>query len=245
MSSPVLFGDVVDQLIAATPALYSLVLDAPMLVRDFPHPALRRVVAGSSEDLGALFGLGGPLPAVTDLDLQITHASSQQVPVSHWPALQRLDLSRSGPAVFRFFHGLPIKRQLTHVRLPAVRTREDRDLLQAARADMPQLVALDMPPESPWHRSVPAVVLAFADRELIADLQALVPVMERIYETLPVEARLIWDDFWAIAGDGELPANVLVDALAACGPALVDEAWRDVLAALREVAEATVRIGPL
>jgi hypothetical protein len=241
-----LLPDLAEQLIAATPALYALAIDARNLVRAFPHPSLRRVTVESPEDLGTLFGLGDPLPSVTDLDLRVPGLLSSLLPPSHWPALQRLDLSRSeSPHVFRFFHGLPIKRQLTHVRLPALRTREDRDLLQAARADMPLLVALDMPPESPWHANVPAVVLAFADRELIADLQALVPVMERIYETMPVEARLVWDDFWAIAGDGELPANVLADALAACGPALVDAAWRDVLAALRDVPEATVRFRPL
>jgi hypothetical protein len=125
------------------------------------------------------------------LDLRVD-AMANVLPASHFPSLVRLDLSRSWPGVFRLFHGLAIKRQLTHVRLPALRSREDRDLLAAARADMPSLVSLEMPPESPWHANVPAVVLAFGDRELIADLQSLVPVMERVYETLPVDARVIW-----------------------------------------------------
>jgi hypothetical protein len=38
---------------------------------------------------------------------------------------------------------------------------------------------------------------------------------------------------------------VLAEALAACGAALVDVAWREVLVALREVPEANVRISPL
>lgn len=246
MAAAILSPDLAEQLIAATPALYALAIDARTLVRAFPHPALRRISAESTDDLGTLFGLGEPLPAVTDLELRVDGLPARLLPPAHWPALQRLDLGRSeSPHIFRFFHGLAIKQQLTHVRLPALRTREDRDLLQAARADMPQLVTLDMPPESPWHANVPAVVLAFADRELIADLQALVPVMERVYETLPVEARIVWDDFWALAGDGELPADVLADALAACGPALVDEAWRGVLAALRAAPAAVVQLRPL
>jgi hypothetical protein len=243
MATAVLPPDLAEQLIAATPALYALAIDARSLVRAFPHPALRRVSVESIEDLGTLFGLGDPLPAVTDLELRV-EGQPALLPASHWPALVRLDLARS-ESPFRFFHALAIKQQLTHVRLPAPRTREDRDLLQAARAEMPALVALDMPPESPWHANVPAVVLAFADRELIADLQALVPVMERVYETLPVEARIVWDDFWALAGDGELPAGVLADALTACGPALVDEGWRTARDALGARPDVLVTMRPL
>jgi len=246
MSSPIIPVELAAQLVEATPALYTLATGARALLREFPHPSLRRLVIDSHEDIGAILGTGAPLPAVIELDLATTVFGSGMLPAHNWPALRRLDLSRNDAAILRLLRSCGVRHQLTHVRLPELRTQEARDLLTAARAEMPALVKLDVPPIRPWHVAALPMVLAFADEEFIVDPRSLVPAMEHIYDALPVDARMTWDDFWALASadDAEFPANALGEALVACD-AFLDDPWRNAAAALAMHPEAMVQISRL
>lgn len=246
MATPIVPIELAAQLVEATPALYTLATGARALLREFSHPALRRLVTDSHEDIGAILGTGAPMPAVVELDLATTAIGSGMLPAHHWPALRRLDLSRNDSAVLRLLRACGVRHQLTHVRLPELRTQEARDLLAAARAEMPALVTLDVPPMRPWHVAAVPIVLAFADEEFIVDPRTLIPAMEQIYDRLPVDARMTWDDFWALADadDAEFPANALSEALVVCN-AFLDDPWRNAAAALATHPEAMIRISRL
>jgi hypothetical protein len=243
-AQPMIDRDLAAQLVDATPALYSLAISGRNLLADFPHPTLRKVVADSQEDLGPLLA-GAPLPAVTELDLAVTVIGSGMLPADAWPALRKLDLSRNGPSVIRLLQFCGVREQLTHVRLPALRTQEDRDLLNAVRQQLKQL-EIDIPPMRPWDALLVPLLLVFDGEEAMVDPRALVSVMERVYDRLPVDARVAWDDFWALAtSGGEFPASTLAEALAACGDALVDPQWRYATDLLAQHPEAMVEIAPL
>lgn len=243
-AKPMIEPDLAAQLVEATPALYSLAISGRNLLRDFPHPTLRRVVADNQEDLGPILA-GAPLPAVTELDLAVSAIGAGMLPTDAWPALRVLDLSRNGSSIMRLLQFCGVRDQLTHVRLPAIRTQEDRDLLNAVRQQLPRL-EIDIPPMRPWDVALVPLVLAFDGEEAIVDPRALVAVMERVYERLPVDARVAWDDLWLLAtSGGEFPASTLAEALAACGDALVDPQWRYATDLLAEHPEAMVDITPL
>jgi hypothetical protein len=243
-AQPMIEPELATQLVDATPALYSLSISGRNLLRDFPHPGLRKVVVDNQEDLGAIV-TGAPLPAVTELDLAVSAISSRLLPATSWPALRKLDLSRNEPAVIRVLQTCGVRDQLTHVRLPALRTQEDRDLLNAIRQQRPAL-EIDIPPMRPWDAPLVPLVLAFDGEEAMVDPRALISVMERVYDRLPVDARVAWDDFWSLAiSGGEFPASTLAEALDACGDALVDPQWRYATDLLAQHPDAMVEIAPL
>jgi hypothetical protein len=195
----------------------------------------------------------------------VTHADIDMfaLGIKGLPALRALDLSRNEQLVYRAFRSLDVLRQLTHVRLPVLVTQEDRDLLQAALDDMPHLERLEivevrargihlrhptativLPPAKPWQFDEPALVLSIGDGEHIVDLRELVATMERVYERLPVDARVLWDDWWeAVSDRTPFPASSLADALDACGA--LPDAWRQVAIAAREAGDAMVQIALL
>jgi hypothetical protein len=285
------------ELVAATPALYSLALVGEFVIRDLAHPSLRRLVIAGYEAFGSLCGVGAPLEGIVELDFAFQTSGHREDPTSgdlvallsasHLPALRRLDLSRNEPGyrepanlggtvgAMRFFHSLSLVRQLTHVRLPAVHTQQDRDLLQSALDKMPALERLEVtrlhgrvhhglrhptatlviPTTPPW----PARELADqrlllelpGGVEIIAELAELVLVMERGYDSLTNDVRTVWDDWWeAIAT--QHGAGVAFDfPSASLLTALeacggLDEQWRSVAASLRQAPPLeTVRVNPV
>ncbi|HEY5935746.1 MAG TPA: hypothetical protein VIU61_13955 [Kofleriaceae bacterium] len=278
------------ELVAATPALYSLSLAGAFVVRELAHPSLRRLVVSGYEACGSLSGVGAPLENIVELDFAFQTSGEPADPTprdlvallstSYLPALRRLDLSRNEPgyhapanlggtvSIYRFLRSLAVAKQLTHARLPAVRSEQDRDLLQAVLDRMDALERLEVtrlhgrahhglrhptatlvvPTSAPWPRELDdhGVLLELTDAvELELDLRALVATMERGYDSLPSDGRAMWDQWWeAIAGAStfDFPAAWLLAALEACGTILDDARWRAVLEQLRRAHDDTVRV---
>jgi hypothetical protein len=173
--SHALAGKLAADLIRATPALETLVLRGSKVFGAFSHPKLRRVRVAGWDALGSLAGIGGPLPALEELDF----ATSSEFVLNAYgiaeldrllrgvPALRRLDLSRNEPSdqpwartvdLFKFLRELALKRKLTHLRVPSLRTPGDVVNLQASIDRMPDLVELEVtrvfeaPPGTPQPR---------------------------------------------------------------------------------------------
>ena len=279
--------DLAAELVAATPALYSLSLVGEFVIRDLAHPSLRRLVVAGYEAFGSLCGVGAPLDGIVELDFAFQTSGHRSDPTSrdliallsasYLPALRRLDLSRNEPGyrepanlggtvgAIRFFHSLGLLRQLTHARLPAVRSAQDRDLLQSALDKMPALERLEVtglhgrahhglrhstatlviPTTPPWPaRADQQLLLELSGLpEIVVDLSGLVVAMERGYDALPNDLRAVWDSWWeAIVGQlgtgvaFDFPAASFVAALEAC--AGLDDEWLHVTTSLREARDA-------
>ena len=163
----------------------------------------------------------------------------------HLPALRRLDLSRNEPTFddhdeddedgfhdepdparidpFELCGTIPVRRQLTHLRLPALRTEQQFVRLSDAVAAMPALVEVEVvrghyyrapalphasarfvrPPAWPWPSPAtlrPGEALRIAvPGSRAGDLVGLadaVAGMERGFEDLPADARYAWTRLW-------------------------------------------------
>jgi len=180
------------------------------------------------------------------------------------PALRRLDLSRNEPlrapasidfdpdeldfdvyggidldaprvAPFELIGIVPLRRQLTHLRLPALRDEQDFTRLADAVAAMPALVEVTVvrghyyrapalphasarfvrPPAWPWPAPAsirPGEALRIAvPGSRSGDLVGLadaVAVMERRFEDLPADARYAWTRLWLFVADLALDREV-------------------------------------
>jgi hypothetical protein len=174
------------------------------------------------------------------------------------PNLRRLDLSRNepGPPVENYYdeddvdiYGglgndfaprvdpfeligiLPLRRQLTHLTLPSLRTEQDFTRLADAVAAMPALASVEVarghyyrapalphatarfvrPPAWPWPPPAsihPGEALRIAvpgsqSGDLVGLADAVV-VMESHFEELPADARYAWTRLWLFVGELEL-----------------------------------------
>jgi hypothetical protein len=129
---------------------------------ELAHDALRSLCMTGWDAVGSLLGTGAALlPGVVILDLAFyTDADSGPhgpasldllLPAKRLPALRRLDLSRNEPGnapphylggridTFAFFERLALRNQLTHVRMPSVRSRAQAARLASATSGMPAL----------------------------------------------------------------------------------------------------------
>jgi hypothetical protein len=171
----------------------------------------------------------------------------------HLPALRRLDLSRNEPPAepdvydedadiydglgndfaagvdpFELICILPVRRQLTHLILPALRTEQDFTRLSDAVAAMPALACVEVarghyyrapalphatarfvrPPAWPWPapasirpgEALRIVVPGSRSGDLVG-LADAVAVMERHFEDLPADARYAWTRLWLFVGE--------------------------------------------
>ena len=164
-------GDVIGSartaaLIAATPCLRVLQVSGHYVFEEFRHPSVRTLTIDGFDAIRTLCGTGPAFPAVVELDLafqgcgEIRDPSesmlSQMLLEAQLPALRRLDLSRNEPgplapnhqggnvSAFDLLRVCRIRRQLTHVRMPALRSSHDIESLQAALTNMQQLVELSV-----------------------------------------------------------------------------------------------------
>ena len=167
---PIIDDDLAARLIAATPRLVDLEIEARDLFAAFPHPAVTRL-RSSHRGIRTLAGDNTvALPAVTELDLALSERFDQDhealdpddavrlLPRAALPALARLDLSRNEPGLLLPFHRgfdfdhvmlrivgrWPICAQLTHLRVPALHGKADLDELTGLLARMPALVELEV-----------------------------------------------------------------------------------------------------
>jgi hypothetical protein len=161
--SPVVDPELAASLARATPRLEQLEVWGQCVFDVIAHPALRSLRVTGHDAVGEVIGGGAELPSVVVLDLAFcveddvlpSFGLSRHVggglPAVQLPKLRRLDLSRNEPGFrsphylggshdpFAFLAQLPVRSQLTHVRLPSVRSRDQADALHSAVGSMPLL----------------------------------------------------------------------------------------------------------
>ncbi len=233
----------VTEVIAATPWLAELELTGRRVMTGFPHPRLRRLRVSGCDAIGTLGGLSREaLPAVTHLDLAMgagdgDHGSAKRTAVlalEQLPAVTHLDLSRNEPGnrgphhlaggldVFELLREASVRTRLTHLRVPALRTRAAIEALLEAMDDMPALVEvtvarsyreLVLPYELARHR-IPVKLgyaLPWPDREnrderdmltitypsrQVATLRlgAIYELLDQSWASLPPAVRAAWSE---------------------------------------------------
>jgi hypothetical protein len=236
LSSPVVADALATSLSRAAPRLEQLEVWGRRVFGELAHDALRSLCVTGYDAVGSLLGTGGArLPAVAVLDLAF-HVEGDGVPVDRnvldvmlaperLPRLRRLDLSRNEPGTTAphylggridaswFFAYRAIRRQLTHVRLPSVRSQDQGDRIASVVTDMPALRELSIVRS---YRRLPHVTLPPVAAEsrpftwLPADLAALqlhaeIPTadfrlplpplvlwLEQHFEVLPAAIRTTW-----------------------------------------------------
>jgi len=174
---PTISGRAATNLIRALPALDALAVRGLSVFGAFPHPTLRRLKVAGWTAVRSLAGDGGPLPALDELDFAFAPAFNQTYRprddqldrlLRGVPALRLLDLSRNDRdnpygrlPLFGFLRQLALKRRLTHLRVPAVYTVDERADLQYALDRMPDLVELEITrlPTPPANQQAPALDL--------------------------------------------------------------------------------------
>jgi hypothetical protein len=165
-------GPAVDDALArslahATPRLEQLEVWGRRVFGDLAHDALRSLCVTGCDALGTLLGAGAArLSAAGVLDLAFhvddddmvvdRRALDRMLDAERLPRLRRLDLSRNEPGTTaphylggridaaRFLASLAIRKQLTHVRLPSVRSQIQGAHIASAIADMPALRELSI-----------------------------------------------------------------------------------------------------
>jgi hypothetical protein len=234
-------------LIKRTPQLESLEVFGRRVLGEFVHPNLRKLVVSGHDAIGTLSGTG-PATMVSELEFAFHCDSSDEdtlrgldpdalaalLPIERFPMLRRLDLSHNEPGfcdppnnlggavpVFRFVRNLAVARQLTHLRLPSLRSEAQQRDVQAALDRMPGLVELQiarnhghavnlrhatasvsLPPAVAWppldslHTRDGLWIKLPGAHGYDVDVRGAVKLMESSYAKLPSAARAAWDDFW-------------------------------------------------
>jgi hypothetical protein len=183
-SSPAIDGALASALARATPRLEQLEVSGHAVFGELAHDALRSLCVTGYDAVGSLCGSGAAaLRAVTVLDLafHVEHdatapgrrALAALLQPDRLPKLRRLDLSRNEPGTtaphylggradpFGFLASCALRGQLTHVRLPSVRTPDQAEVIAATMADMPALRELAVVRHYRWsYVSLPPQVIA-------------------------------------------------------------------------------------
>jgi hypothetical protein len=188
LRGPIVDDALAARLIAATPQLTELEIEARDLFAAFPHPAVERL-RSSYRGIRTLAGDNATaLPRIAELDLALSErfefevldpvAAARFLPRAALPALTRLDVSCNEPGllqplrrggradVFPMLGRWPICAQLTHLRVPALHGEADLEELAGLLARLPELVELeiahgylDMAPLLPRLATLPRVRL--------------------------------------------------------------------------------------
>ncbi|HEY5936067.1 MAG TPA: hypothetical protein VIU61_15565, partial [Kofleriaceae bacterium] len=242
----------------AHPALRELRIDgratlASVETRGFPAVAMLDLAFGSQDDEPVYPEPEDEVAATDDLT-----ELARLLTADHLPGLQRLDLSRNEPGSpaeayydyegeddldiygglgnelaprtdpFELLGILPLRRQLTHLTLPALRSEQDFTRLSDAVAAMPALACVEVarghyyrapplphatarfvrPPAWPWPPPAsirPGEALRIAvPNSRSGDLVGLadaVAVMEHRFEDLSADARYAWTRLWLFVGE--------------------------------------------
>jgi len=253
LTDPVLRGDeplvgraLHDVLVEQTPRLERIDIVGRRVFHALAHPAVREISIVGSDAIG--LPDGPAMPNVTAIDVAFV---PDEVPAAgtlerllapgRLPNLRQLRLWREEPgwrALFPLLAEIAIAPQLTHLKLPSLRSRHDLELVQRAIDRVPGLHVVDvarsygpdggverrlrhasarirLPMVSPWpppDAIEPGLVLEIDTRHIRLD--ELIECMESQYAAMPDLARDAWDRVWyAISniGDGveDLPAVTL------------------------------------
>jgi hypothetical protein len=235
-TAPAVGDALASSLARAAPRLEQLEVWGRRVFGDLAHDAVRSLCVTGYDAVGTLLGgTGARLPAAAVLDLAF-HVEDDGAPVDRraldrmldperLPKLRRLDLSRNEPGTMaphylggridaaRFVAGCAIRRQLTPVLLPSVRSQDHADQLASAATGMPALRELAI---VRGYRRLPHVVLppvatqprpfTWLPADLVApQLHAEIPTavfrlpvpplvvwLEQHFEELPAGVRTTW-----------------------------------------------------
>jgi hypothetical protein len=245
--TPLVAAETAERLAAATPNLARLEVNGRRVFGQFVHPHVTTLVVSGFDALASLSGRGAPLPIDT-LDFAFHRTSLLDhlpppadplvralLPAARLPRLRRLDLSRNEPGGHPPHHlGGQIDpfgwlrrsklAQLTHLRLPSLRSEAQLGELEAALVHLPNLVEVALarayadspdppppvtaPPRRPWPprdqvhgRDALTINIAGQPYGEDVDLTGAVMLMERAFETLPPTARAAWSELWDFVAD--------------------------------------------
>lgn len=264
------------RLVDATPVLARLELAGGHMIDELPHPHVRELKLTGTGTFAGIYGDGPPLPSARVLDIAFDDDDIAEPVVDRnlmlselrLPALTALDLSRNEPldpedgcftmrghSLWSFLGHQELRRQLTHVKLPALRNDGDTAELMDVLASMPALEhvelarghSYDIPPlyhprarftiASPWPWPARAttehlrVVIPGARSPELVQLHVALAVMPEVWAQLPDDARAAWTAVWGALG-GSVPLDTLLLALEACGERLDEGGWRELREAL-------------
>ncbi len=220
----------------ATPHLAHLELRGGGILEGLDHRAVRTLRVHGRTTMASLVGEGAMLDAVDTIDLVLPAEDARTrlelLPAERLPALRRLDLGRNAPPDLERFvdcldviEPLAILSQLTHLRLPALRSIADAQRLDAIVARMPDLVELELsahlselrpavtvePMPRSWrcldrvHSRPPlrAEVPSDPDHVFALDIGEAASVLEASYDALPDDARTAWDTWFNMGLRGQ------------------------------------------
>lgn len=242
-------GDI-RRLAAATPYLERLEIWGERVFGDVGHPQIKSLRVTGYDACAGLLGSGPtrfPKLAVLDLAFDRTAVDPDRFGSGRLPVLRRLDLSSNEPGRFgpHNFGGavdpfwvlgmMPLRAQLSHVRLPSVRSREHAERLEWALARMPMLREATMartyaafkflvpervtaPPPYPWPPPDAAPFeLAIRHQHIQYPSGPLVEWLEEVFDELPASARTAWVRLFQFMRErqtlSELPREILREAL--------------------------------
>ncbi len=262
---PTFHPELLAPVLAGTPRLTRLELAGHRLILAFPHPHVTSVRIDGIDALLPILQAGPAMPAVTELELGFARTPGgpvvmqrpwpKLVPVASFPALRRLDLSANEAQratsdtqldVFEMLGGFDGLDRLVELRVPSLRTSQERDQLQRAIRRMPQLRRLEVirgpvafessalevvEVERAWPRwdtptaREPLWVSCGNDRSSFGVLpRSLIAACERSYRWFDAAAREAWAEIWRVvsalgydSGTSTLPAATWRTALEAVG----------------------------
>ncbi|HEY5936258.1 MAG TPA: hypothetical protein VIU61_16520 [Kofleriaceae bacterium] len=202
------------ELVGVTPQLLGLQVWGNRVFEAFPHPGLVRINVTGCDAIGSL--MNPALTSLNELDLAfdcgdtpVAGNSLHALPRSELPALRRLDLSRNEPgpveggalshcggdrSFVRFLRELELVSQLTHLRVPSIRTAADAADLQAVMDRMPHLVELEVARDYGASRTV-----SHPSAKVTVPPSRRWPPYDRAHGGITVEvpdARIGWRRLW-------------------------------------------------
>jgi hypothetical protein len=273
---PTIDAKVSQQLFAAMPRLESLELRRHAAFGEFSHRTIKKLAIRGATVYQAL-GTGAAFDAVAELELDLSGGdypnyeyydeeyveeqppAQPELPDIAFPSLKKLDLSTNGigniDAAYQFLRTFDARAHITHVKIPQLRNKNDRDDLVTAIRDMRALEVIEVvhghyyepadipgvrfvrPEPWPWpteERARGKGMRVFQPNAKYGDSVPLldaVYLMEQSYEKLPRPARDAWAALWKHVATLEkdaapFPARVLAEAVEAC-PSLMANGWRE------------------
>jgi hypothetical protein len=288
--------DLAERFVQACPLLRSLEVEGQYVFGSLRHRDLRSLRVTGHTAVGSLRGDGAvDLPALGLVDLAFaTPLDDDFLPLSpgpmllrdRFPMLRRLDLSRNEPGLqephylggrvdaFDFLAGLPVRDQLTHVRMPALRSSRQLAVFERAFVDLHALRDLTIvrtyrdapwvPPRPrltvrepyPWPPNDRARVIYFdiiaRGRETVVTpfLEPLIEWLEQQWEhdLLSPEARRAWTELFDNLGfgsDTDLDgSHALFTALDSLEPVPALAEWIELRTQLRRREPTAIRVSP-
>jgi hypothetical protein len=265
------------RLIAATPVLARLELGGGHMIDELPHPHVRELKITGTGTFAGIYGDGPSLPDARILDIAFDDDGIVEQPVVdrtlmlselRLPALTVLDLSRNEPldpedasftmrghSLWSFLGHQELRRQLTHLKLPALRNDNDTAELMDVLASMPLLEHVELargnsyqvPPlyhprakftiasRWPWPARATTeslrVIIPGARSPEVVHLHVALAAMPAVWAQLPDDARAAWTAVWGALG-GTVPLDTLLLAIESLGERLDEGGWRELREAL-------------